>query len=380
MKKIFILGITGSIGQSTVEVVRTHPDKFTIVGASAHRNINKLLKLAKEFQIKNLVITSKLKKNELPNDIKIHIGEEALIDFVRNSDYDILLNAITGSAGLKSSIETLKRGKNLALANKESLVMAGHLVKKIQSETGAKLLPVDSEHSAIFQILHNENNKEVNNLILTASGGPFKNLDKKEFSKITLADTLKHPTWKMGSKITIDSSTLMNKGLEVIEAHWLYGIDYDHIQAVIHPQSIIHSMVEFIDGSIFAQMSEPTMRLPILYALTYPKRIKSNIVSTNMLKMRDLTFMEISTDKYPLFKLANEVGKAGGILPTIMNAVNEIAVQLFIDGKITYLDIPKMVINYVEQSENIVNPDLNSILEINTLTHNEAYLKFRRFI
>ncbi len=380
MKKIFILGITGSIGQSTVEVVRTHPDKFTIVGASAHRNINKLLKLAKEFQIKNLVITSKLKKNELPNDIKIHIGEEALIDFVRNSDYDILLNAITGSAGLKSSIETLKRGKNLALANKESLVMAGHLVKKIQSETGAKLLPVDSEHSAIFQILHNENNKEVNNLILTASGGPFKNLDKKEFSKITLADTLKHPTWKMGSKITIDSSTLMNKGLEVIEAHWLYGIDYDHIQAVIHPQSIIHSMVEFIDGSIFAQMSEPTMRLPILYALTYPKRIKSNIVSTNMLKMRDLTFMEISTDKYPLFKLANEVGKAGGILPTIMNAVNEIAVQLFIDGKITYLDIPKMVINYVEQSENIVNPDLNSILEINTLTHKEAYLKFRRFI
>ncbi len=380
MKKIFILGITGSIGQSTVEVVRAHPDKFTIVGASAHRNINKLLKLAKEFQIKNLVITSKLKKNELPNDIKIHIGEEALIDFVRNSDYDILLNAITGSAGLKSSIETLKRGKNLALANKESLVMAGHLVKKIQSETGAKLLPVDSEHSAIFQILHNENNKEVNNLILTASGGPFKNLDKKEFSKITLADTLKHPTWKMGSKITIDSSTLMNKGLEVIEAHWLYGIDYDHIQAVIHPQSIIHSMVEFIDGSIFAQMSEPTMRLPILYALTYPKRIKSNIVSTNMLKMRDLTFMEISTDKYPLFKLANEVGKAGGILPTIMNAVNEIAVQLFIDGKITYLDIPKMVINYVEQSENIVNPDLNSILEINTLTHKEAYLKFRRFI
>lgn len=380
MKKIFILGITGSIGQSTVEVVRAHPDKFKIVGASAHRNINKLLKLAKEFQIKNLVITSKLKKNELPNDIKIHIGEEALIDFVRNSEYDILLNAITGSAGLKSSIETLKRGKNLALANKESLVMAGHLVKKIQSETGAKLLPVDSEHSAIFQILHNENNKEVNNLILTASGGPFKNLDKKEFSKITLADTLKHPTWKMGSKITIDSSTLMNKGLEVIEAHWLYDIDYDHIQAVIHPQSIIHSMVEFIDGSIFAQMSEPTMRLPILYALTYPKRIKSNIVSTNMLKMRDLTFMEISTDKYPLFKLANEVGKAGGILPTIMNAVNEIAVQLFIEGKITYLDIPRMVINYVEQSENIINPDLNSILEINLLTHKEAYLKFRRFI
>ena len=380
MKEIFILGITGSIGQSTVEVVRSHPDKFKIVGASAHRNVGKLLKLAKEFHIKNLVLTSELTKNKLPNDVKIHTGENALLDLVRNSDYDILLNAIAGSAGLKSSIETLKRGKNLALANKESLVMAGHLVRKIQSETGAKLLPVDSEHSAIFQILHNEKNKEVNNLILTASGGPFRNLDKKEFSKITLADTLKHPTWEMGSKITIDSSTLMNKGLEVIEAHWLYDIDYDHIQAVIHPQSIIHSMVEFIDGSIFAQMSEPTMRLPILYALTYPNRIKSNIVSTNMFKMRDLTFMEISTDKYPLFKLANEVGKAGGILPTIMNAVNEIAVQLFIEGKITYLDIPKMVINYVEQSDNIANPDLNSILELNSLTHNDAYLKFRSFI
>jgi 1-deoxy-D-xylulose-5-phosphate reductoisomerase len=380
MKKIFILGITGSIGQSTVEVVRAHPDKFKIVGASAHRNVRKLEQLAKEFHIKNLVLTSELTKNELPSDVKIHTGEDALLDLVRNSDYDILLNAIAGSAGLKSSIETLKRGKNLALANKESLVMAGHLVRKIQSETGAKLLPVDSEHSAIFQILHNKKNKEVNNLILTASGGPFRNLDKKEFYKITLADTLKHPTWEMGSKITIDSSTLMNKGLEVIEAHWLYDIDYDHIQAVIHPQSIIHSMVEFIDGSIFAQMSEPTMRLPILYALTYPNRIKSNIVSTNMFKMRDLTFMEISTDKYPLFKLANEVGKAGGILPTIMNAVNEIAVQLFIEGKITYLDIPKMVINYVEQSDNIANPDLNSILELNSLTHNDAYLKFRSYL
>ena len=380
MKKIFILGITGSIGKSTVEVVRAHPDKFKIVGASAHRNINKLKKYAKEFEIKNLVLTSELKKNELPNDIKIHCGEAELLDLVRNSDYDILLNAIAGSAGLKSSIETLKRGKNLALANKESLVMAGHLVKKIQSETNAKLLPVDSEHSAIFQILHNQDNKEVKNLILTASGGPFRNLDKKEFSKITLADTLKHPTWKMGSKITIDSSTLMNKGLEVIEAHWLYDIDFDNIQAVIHPQSIIHSMVEFIDGSIFAQMSEPTMRLPILYALTFPKRIKSNIVSTNMMKMRDLTFMEISKEKYPLFKFANEVGKAGGILPTIMNAVNEVAVQLFIEGKITYLDIPKMVIKYVEKSENIILPSINSIIEINNLTHKDAYLNFRRYI
>ncbi len=380
MKKIFILGITGSIGQSAVEVVRAHPNEFKIIGASAHRNIDKLLKLAKEFQIENLVVTAELTKNELPDGSRILVGETALLDLVRNADYDILLNAIAGSAGLKSSIETLKRGKNLALANKESLVMAGHLVKKIQAETGAELLPVDSEHSAIFQILHNEKNKEVNNLILTASGGPFRNLDKKEFSKITLADTLKHPTWEMGSKITIDSSTLMNKGLEVIEAHWLYDIDYDHIQAVIHPQSIIHSMVEFIDGSIFAQMSEPTMRLPILYALTYPNRIKSDIVSTNMFKMRDLTFMEISTEKYPLFKLANEVGKAGGILPTIMNAVNEMAVQLFIEGKISYLDISKMVISYIEQSDNIENPDIETILKLNNLTHKRAYLEFRRFI
>lgn len=367
MKKIAILGITGSIGLSTVEVVRNHRDKFQIVFASSNNNFQSLFTLAREFKIPQLVITNNEVKPDIstPENTEVSFGAESLQEALETIDCDLILNAISGSAGLRSSIAAITRGIDLALANKESLVMAGHIIMPLLKTSQSNLIPVDSEHSAIFQAINTSPHSQVKSLIITASGGPFRTLPLDEFKNITLEQTLKHPTWDMGARITIDSATMMNKGLEVIEAHWLFEKDYSKIKAIIHPQSIIHSFVEFIDGSILAQMTFPTMRIPILYALSYPERTNSNMDKTNVFDLPELNFSDVCKARYPLFFLALEAGRSGGILPTVMNAANEAAINLFMERKISYLQINSIIQNVLQNFQNIEQPDLETIISTN---------------
>lgn len=362
--KIAILGITGSIGDSTCEVIRNTKDRFEIVLASAHSNFTKLRSLQTEFNIPQIVITDKdspLNKDDFKKSL--YFGEESLLHLLKESDYDIVINAITGSAGLKSTIIVLERGKKLALANKESLVMAGHLIQKYTKDN--PILPIDSEHSAIFQALGNHSPSEVKELIITASGGSFRDRKLDTFNTITLEDTLKHPTWNMGAKVTIDSATMMNKGLEVIEAHWLFNMPYNKIKAIIHPQSIIHSLVRFNDGSLIAQMSSPSMQIPILYALTHPQHVEFNNVETDLLKIPALTFREIDPKRYPLFFLALEVAVDGGIMPTIMNSANEACIALFLKNLISYRDFYSIISETLLAAKQIAFPSLEEIIEVN---------------
>ena len=374
MKKIAVLGITGSIGLSTVEVIRNHRDKFKIVFASSNTNYENLFALAQEFNISRLVITNNEVKPDIdiPANTKISFGSGSLQEALETIDCDIVLNAISGSAGLRSSITTISRGIDLALANKESLVMAGHIIMPLIHSSKSNLIPVDSEHSAIFQAINSTPLSQVKSLIITASGGPFRTLPLEEFKNVTVEQTLKHPTWDMGARITIDSATMMNKGLEVIEAHWLFNKDYSKIKAIIHPQSIIHSLVEFIDGSILAQMSFPTMRIPILYALSYPERIESSMDITSIFNLPELNFSDVCKARYPLFFLALEAGRAGGILPTVMNAVNEAVISLFLERKITYLQINSIIQNTLNNFSNIDQPDLDTIISINEEIYNKT--------
>jgi 1-deoxy-D-xylulose-5-phosphate reductoisomerase len=363
-KKVVILGITGSIGDSTCEVIRQNRDKFEIVLASSHRNFPKMMELQEEFSIGHVVVTGNgfyARKDDY--GCQIYLGQASLLALLEDLDYDIVINAISGSAGLRSTITVLERGKKLALANKESLVMAGHLIQKYTKDN--PILPVDSEHSAIFQALGNHSTEEVKELIITASGGSFRDRKLDTFNSITLEDTLKHPTWNMGAKVTIDSATMMNKGLEVIEAHWLFNMPYSKIKAIIHPQSIIHSLVKFKDGSLLAQMSKPSMQIPILYALTHPKHIEFNNVETDLLKLGELTFREIEAKRYPLFFLALEVGEEAGIMPTIMNSANEACIKLFTDGIIAFKDFYTIISETLLASKQVVNPSLDEIIEIN---------------
>jgi len=368
MKKIAILGITGSIGISTIKVVRQHPNDFEIVLASSNNNYSKLFELAVEFNIPELVITNsslKQKITDIPEKTNLAFGEDELQRKIESVECDIILNAISGSAGLRSSITTISKGVDLALANKESLVMAGHKIMKMLEQSNTNLIPVDSEHSSILQAIGSSTPDEIRSIIITASGGPFRNLPLNEFKNITLEDTLKHPTWEMGAKITIDSATMMNKGLEIIEAHWLFHKSYDDIKAVIHPQSIVHSFVEFVDGSIVAQLSFPTMQIPILYALTHPNHIKSIIPKTNILDLPNLNFEELSIERFPLFKIALDAGIQGGIIPTVLNASNEAAIDLFLERKICFTDISKIVEKQISKFHNFENPSIEEIIKIN---------------
>ncbi len=368
MKKIAILGITGSIGLSAIEVIREHTNDFKIVLASANNGYQKLFSLAKEFNIPNLNITNIYLENKItdfPESINVTFGDDKLQELLRMIECDIVLNAISGSAGLLSSMTTISCGIDLALANKESLVMAGHLITEEIKNSNSRLIPVDSEHSAILQAIGTANLNEVRKIILTASGGPFRTLPVSEFKKITVEQSLDHPTWEMGPKITIDSATMMNKGLEVIEARWLFKKDISDIQTVIHPQSIVHSFVEFVDGSIVAQMSFPTMKIPILYALSYPVHINSNIFKTNITDLPPLTFSEVNQERYPLFFLAKEVGKIGGLMPAVMNAANEAAIDLFLEKKIKFDQIFKIIQYIVQKEKNIQNPEIEDIISAN---------------
>ncbi len=376
-KKIAILGVSGSIGASAIDVIRHHCDHFEITVASTHSNLKNLIDLSIEFNILHPVITDR-SVADIPENMAS--GSEALLDLLRHADYDIVLNAVAGSAGMIYTNEAVKRGKDVALANKESLVMAGHLITDICRESGSKIIPVDSEHSALFQVIGQSPKREIGKLILTASGGPFRTLPLDDFETITPRDALNHPTWDMGAKVTIDSATMMNKALEVMEAHWLFGIGYDDIQAVIHPQSIVHSMVEFIDGSILSQMSTPSMKLPILYALSYPERFQSNLVKTSLSDIGTLTFEPVEKDRYPVFYLALEVARKGGILPTVLNAANEAAIELFLGGRIKFRQIETILRNYLQGVENIAHPSIEIILNENHATYHEVLNNYGKFL
>jgi 1-deoxy-D-xylulose-5-phosphate reductoisomerase len=372
MKKVLVLGSTGSIGINTLNVIRNFPHKFTVTALTVNTKIDLLEKQIQEFHPPVAVVKDKKLADELKNRVKdkceILSGIEGLIYAAANCDYDILVGAMVGFAGLAPTIEAIKRGKRIALANKETLVVGGELVTELCGKHNAEIIPVDSEHSAIYQCLVGEKLSEVEKLILTASGGPFLNKKKSELVRVTVKEALEHPNWKMGNKVTIDSASLMNKGLEVIEAHWLFGLPKEKIEVVIHPQSIIHSMVEFVDGSVKAQLGLPDMKLPIQYALTYPERLPNDMPRTKLPRIGTLTFFEPDTDKFECLKLAYDVLKTKGTAPCILNAANEIAVQKFLDGAIGFSRIPGLISKALDKIENHVAPDIETIFECDKLT------------
>lgn len=376
MKKLLVLGSTGSIGVNTLNVVRTFSDRFTIEGLTVNSNIHLLEEQIREFKPRFVVVRSSKAAAELRSRIgglcEVYSGEKALTDAAATGDYDILLSAMVGFAGLAPTIEGIKRGKRIALANKETLVVAGELITRLCKEYNSELLPVDSEHSAIFQCLVGERDTEVNKLILTASGGPFLNRDVESLRDVTVEEALNHPNWKMGKKITIDSATMMNKGLEVIEAGWLFSLKAERIQVVIHPQSIIHSMVEFVDGSIKAQMGLPDMKLPIQYALGYPERLSVNGKRTHLPDIKCLTFFEPDMQKFECLKTAYDVMASGGIHPCVMNAANEIAVAKFLSGDIKFLQIAELIKRCLDAVPNQPSPDLEAIFECDRQTRELA--------
>ena len=376
-KKIVLLGATGSIGTSTLSVINEHKDKYELVLVSAHGRLNRLMDIVDEFHIPYAALTDdRITTKSINSSATIINGNKELLSLLTEIDYDILLNAIVGSAGLAYTLAGLEAEKTVALANKESLVMCGEIINNILKKKKANLIPVDSEHSAVMQCLMGTvSNNEIKRIILTASGGAFRNWEKEDFHKITLEDTLDHPTWDMGNKITVDSATMANKGLEVIEAHYLFNMPYEKIDTVIHPQSIIHSFVEFVDGSILSQLSYPDMKIPIQLALSYPKRIKATADFTSINSLPDLTFESMDHKKYPLLELAYRVGKLGGIMPTVFNAANEAAVNLFLKEKISFMDITKIVEKFLNR-KNISQPKLNEIIAVDKEIKNKIYSEF----
>jgi 1-deoxy-D-xylulose-5-phosphate reductoisomerase len=372
MKKILILGSSGSIGVNTLNVVRNFPDKYSIAGLSVNYRIDILAEQIKEFHPEFVVVTDEAKAAELKYNIgnlcEVLYGTTALLKTAAERNYDVLVGAIVGFAGLAPTIEAIKRGKRIALANKETLVVAGKFITNLVLENNAEIIPVDSEHSAIYQCLVGENLNEVEKLIITASGGPFLNKDKSSFKNVTVDEALNHPNWKMGSKISIDSATMMNKGLEVIEAHWLFGLPIEKINVVVHPQSIIHSMVQFVDGSIKAQLGLPDMKLPIQYALAFPERLQNDFKRTDLPAINNLTFFEPDFNKFECLNLAFEAIKKGGTAPCILNAANEIAVDKFINKKIKFSQIPNLIEEALNKIENHFEPDIETIYECDRRT------------
>lgn len=372
MKKICLLGATGSVGENTVAVVTAHPDQFQIVAFSFYQNKEKGRKLIQKLQPKLVSVATKEDAAGLSLEfpgIRFTYGIEGLSEVVADSEVQLVVTALSGSVGLLPTLTAIELGKTVAIANKETLVMAGALVMNLAKEKNVKLLPVDSEHSAIFQCLQGENISEVEELIITASGGSFRELSRKELVNVTLSDALNHPNWTMGQKITIDSATMMNKGLEVIEAHWLFGLTYDKIKVVLHKESIVHSMVSFVDGAVMAQMGASDMREPIQYALSYPKRIPMiQPKPFDLTRIGALHFAEMDFERFPLLALAYETGKMGGTAPTMMNAANEIAVAAFIKGQISFLEIEDYVEKAIKLDNYVKNPDLETILNVDKET------------
>ncbi|MDR3184279.1 MAG: 1-deoxy-D-xylulose-5-phosphate reductoisomerase [Prevotellaceae bacterium] len=371
-KRISILGSTGSIGTQTLEVIRLHPDLFEVEILTANGNADLLIAQALEFRPNAVVIVDEEKHKEVaealtPHFIKVYAGENALTEVAAWDTADMVVSALVGFAGLRPALAALNAGKAVALANKETLVAAGSLITKAAMEKKAPVIPVDSEHSAIFQCLVGEQN-EIAKLYLTASGGPFLHTAAEDFAKITKAQALKHPNWTMGAKVTIDSATMMNKGLEVIEAYWLFGVSVEKIEVVVHPQSIVHSMVQFVDGAVKAQLGLPDMKLPIQYALSFPQRLPLPDAGLNFSNPLQLDFFSPDIEKFRCLALAYEALRRGGNIPCVMNAANEIAVAAFLDDKLAFAAIPGVVENAMNAVPFIANPSYEDLV----VTHTEA--------
>ena len=377
MKKIVILGSTGSIGTNALDVISKHPDKFDVLGLAAGANVEKLAQQIEQFHPRFVVVreksTAEALKNHTPflNDTKIIWGEEGFIELATLPEADLVLSAVVGAAGLKPTYAALQTGKTVALANKESLVAAGEVMTKALKKGGGELLPVDSEHSAIHQVLRG-NSKEIVRVILTASGGPFRNVTLKDLEKVTVEQALKHPNWKMGEKITIDSATLMNKGLEIIESHWLFHLPPEKITVKVHPQSIVHSLVEYVDGSVLAQMGLPDMRTPIAYALAYPERIATHVSSLDLTSKSPLTFEEPDTKRFPCLNLAKQALEMGKTCPCVLNAANEIAVAAFLRRQISFIGIPRLVAEVLESHQSYPLNNLEDVLEADRWARKKA--------
>ena len=376
MKKIIILGSTGSIGINALDIIEKNPDRFRVVALAAGKNIYLMQKQIEKF--KPLTVSVKSKENAVKlkektnNNVKILYGEEGVREVASFPDADIVISAISGAAGLLPTLAAIEAGKEIALANKETMVIAGDIVTKLSKKKGVKILPVDSEHSAIFQCLESQKNNFLRKIILTASGGPFRNWNKKELENAKPKQALRHPNWKMGKKVTIDSASLMNKGLEVIEAKWLFNTQFKEIDVLIHPQSIVHSMVELIDGSVLAQMGIPDMRIPIAYALSYPERIANDLPQINFAQTGNLQFYKPDIKKFTCLKLAYEAGIAGGTNPAVLNAANEIVVEAYINEKIKFMDIPAIIENVLALHNSVNDPSLEEIFEADRWAREKA--------
>jgi 1-deoxy-D-xylulose-5-phosphate reductoisomerase len=376
MKNGVLLGSTGSVGTSTVKVAEDLPDRIRLVGLAAGNNAELLLEQARKHRPEAISINNPEKARDLGKFFgaatQVYSGDEGLIKLATLPAADIVLIAIVGTAGLKPALAAIRAGKDIAVASKEILVMAGEIVMSEARKHGVRVLAVDSEHSAIFQCLDGKPSNSVRKLWLTASGGPFRNTPKEEFPGITVERALKHPSWVMGKKITIDSATLFNKGLEMIEARWLFDIGMERVGVLVHPQSIVHSMVEFVDGALLAQLSTPDMCLPIQYALTYPDRAPSERVQTNFAKLGSLTFEEPDVERFPALKLARRAGEVGGTLPAVLNAANEVAVEAFVNGKINFPQITEIVRRTMDAHKVVLHPALEQILEADAWARAEA--------
>lgn len=368
MKKIAILGSTGSIGTQTLDIVRNYSEELEVVALAAASNVELMERQVREFHPKVVTMWTEEAAADLRNrisdlQVEVLVGMEGLISISVHPEAEVLVTAIVGMIGIRPTIEAIKAGKDIALANKETLVCAGHIIMPLAKEHNVAILPVDSEHSAIFQSLNGEPKNRINKILLTASGGPFRGKKREELQNIQVEDALKHPNWAMGRKITIDSSTLVNKGLEVMEAKWLFGVEPEQVQVVVHPQSIIHSMVEYVDGAVIAQLGLPDMKLPIQYALFYPDRRVMNQKKLDFFELQSMTFEKPDTETFYGLSLAYEALRSGGNIPTIYNAANEKAVALFLDRKIGYLQITDLIDRAMSSVRKIENPDVSQILE-----------------
>ncbi|AGN36278.1 1-deoxy-D-xylulose-5-phosphate reductoisomerase [Bacillus paralicheniformis] len=370
MKNICLLGATGSIGEQTLDVIKAHDDKFQLTAMSFGKNAEKAAEIIETFKPKYVSVGDEhtyeaLKQHSFSYTFKTGIGEESLIEAAVSPEADVIVNALVGSVGLLPTLKAMEHKKTVALANKETLVTAGHIVKEHAQTYDVPLLPVDSEHSAIFQALQGENPKHIKRLIVTASGGSFRDRTRQELEGVTVEEALNHPNWSMGAKITIDSATMMNKGLEVIEAHWLFDLPYDRIDVLLHKESIIHSMVEFHDRSVIAQLGTPDMRVPIQYALSYPERLPfDEAKSLELWQVGQLNFAQADFERFRCLQFAYESGKIGGTMPTVLNAANEEAVAAFLSGRISFLGIEDIIEKALERHQVIAKPSLQEIREV----------------
>ncbi|MFC7441718.1 1-deoxy-D-xylulose-5-phosphate reductoisomerase [Laceyella putida] len=364
-EKIAILGSTGSIGTSTLDVVAQHPDEYQVVALAAGSNVDKMIEQVKQFRPQLVAMKTKdaaeCVVREVPSGVTVVWGDEGLLEVAAHPEATYVVSSLVGSAGLRPTLAAIQAGKKVGLANKETLVTAGHIVTAEAKRAGVPLLPIDSEHSAIFQCLNGEHPEDVVRLMVTASGGSFRDWTREELKEATVEKALRHPNWAMGAKVTIDSATMMNKGLEVIEAHWLFDLPYEKIDVILHPQSIIHSMVEFRDGAVMAQLGTPDMKVPIQYALSYPRRLPLATERLDLLKLARLDFRPADFDRYPCLRMAYEAGKAGGTMTTVLNAANEVAVAAFLKGNCSFLMIEEVVERALNAHIPVTNPSLEEI-------------------